>query len=420
MRALRLTDIAVRNLKPDKKQYEVGDLNAKGLRIVVHPSGAKSGVVRYRFVGKPRKLTLPNGISLAAWRKLTADALLEVAQGRDPAEAKQEHKKQARKAAEQARAATELRTRDSVAARATEYIEKYAKRETRPSSWKQTESIFNRIVLPAWRGRSVHDIRRRDAIDLIEAVAEGNKDTPPRPVMANRTRAVGHTFFAWLCSRDAVATNPFAGVAVPSREVARERILSDDEIKLLWAACSEINPRHGAAIRILLLSGQRRNEVLQLPRAEIEEGTRIWTLPAVRAKNGKSHAITLSTQAWQIITSVPTGDPLYVFGTRTIDARYVKSELDKRLSFAAGWRIHDLRRTCASGLQKVGTPIHIIEQVLNHRSGTFRGVAGVYLRHVYDAEKAAALQRWGDYVERLVSGKADDNVLPMVKAVSLG
>jgi integrase len=302
---------------------------------------------------------------------------------------------------------------DSVAARAAEFIEKYAKQKTRPASWKQTQSIFNRIVLPAWRGRSVHEIRRSHVIDLVEAVAEGNKDTPPRPVLANRTLAVTSKFFAWLCSRDVVVASPCTGVEAPGQEVARERKLSDDELVQLWKACDGVDPRHACAVRLLVLTAARRNEVFQLPWSEIDRDTRIWTLSAQRAKNKRAHTIPLSEQAWRIIASVPPGDPVFVLGRKAFDVAGIKHEIDKRLSFTATFTFHDLRRTAASGLQRVGTPPHIIEKILNHSGGTFGGVAGIYQRHSYDAEKAAALQRWADYVERLVSGQADDNVLPM-------
>jgi integrase len=319
-------------------------------------------------------------------------------------------------AAKQARAAAELQRRDGVAVLAAEFIEKHAKRATRTSSWMRTKSIFDRIVLPAWRARTVHEIRRRDVIDLIEAIAEGNKNLPPRPILANRMLAVLSKFFNWLVSRDVIVASPAHGVARPGRETVRERVLTDAELRQLWLACDEINPRYGAAIRLLVLTAQRRNEVAWLPRAEIDKDTRLWTLPAQRAKNNRTNTIPLSTQAWDIVSNVSPGrNPALVFGGELKDFGRIKRELDVRLRLTAPWVLHDLRRSAASGLQKVGTPIHIIEQILGHRSGVFRGIVGVYQKHVYDTEKAAALQRWGDYVERLVTGQAEDNVLAMTR-----
>jgi len=421
MRSPRFTDIGIGKLKPGLQRREIRDPDARGLYLIIQTSGQRGFAVRYRFEGVPCKLTLPAGISLAGARKLAAAALAEVAEGRNPAEAKQAAKRAAHEARQQARAAAELQHHDGVAALAVKFIEKYAKRETRASSWTRSKSLFDRIVLPAWRGRTVHEIRRRDVIDLVEAVAEGDKHTRPRPVLANRVLAVLSKFFNWLMSQDVIVASPARGVVRPTKEVERERTLTDDELKQLWQACGEISPHYGAAIRVLVLTAQRRNEVAWLPWAEINKDTRLWTLPAARAKNDKAHTIPLATQVWDILSSVPLGgDPAFVFGHQLADFGRIKRQLDAKLAFAERWTIHDLRRTAASGLQKTGAPIHVIEQILNHRSGAFKGIVAVYQKHVYDAEKATALQKWADYVERLVSGQADANVLPMQKVAASG
>src|SRR5262249_9195895 len=177
-----LTDIAIANLKPRAVRYEVPDPGARGLRVVVQPSGFKSFAVRYRnAAGRTRKLTLPGGITLASARKLAADALLEVAQGRDPGSAKQEARRGARS-----------RVDDTVERLADQYIEQYAKRRTRKNSWRATAGIFRTVILPAWGKRSVHEIRRRDVIEILEAVAAD------RPVTANRTKAALSRFYGWL------------------------------------------------------------------------------------------------------------------------------------------------------------------------------------------------------------------------------
>jgi integrase len=420
MHARRLTDIAVRGLKAAKERYEISDLHAKGLRVVVHPSGTKTFVYRYWYAGKPRKLTFENVTSLAAARKLAGDAQLEVAQGENPAAAKQKRKQQAREAAAQARATAELLRQDGMAALAAQFISKHARALTRSSSAKATERIFRNIVLPAWPDKTVHQVKRRDIIDLLEVVAEGGNGAPPRPIQANRTHAVLRKFFNWCVARDIIPVSPCLGVVPPAREVARERVLSNAELIALWRTCDELNPRHSAYVRLLLLTAQRRREVAELPWAEIDKSSRVWVLAAERCKNRTTNTVPLSKQAWRILTSIaPAGDPTLVFGKKLNDFGRIKRELDKRLNFATPWRLHDLRRTAASGLQKVGVAPHIIERVLGHVVG---GIAGVYQRHSYDTEKAAALQHWADYVERLVSGKADDKVLPMqpAKVAALG
>src|SRR5262249_49314287 len=198
-----LTDIAIQNLKPRAARYEKPDPGARGLRVVVQPTGRKSYAVRYRnAAGRARKLTLPAGITLAAARKLAADALLEVAQGRDPGSAKRD-----------ARRIAGARGDDTVERLAGQFIEQYVKRHTRPSSIRGTEAAFRNIVLPAWGRRTVHEIVRRDVIELLDGVAVD------RPILANRTRATLSRFFGWLCERDIIAASPCVGVKPPSKEV---------------------------------------------------------------------------------------------------------------------------------------------------------------------------------------------------------
>jgi integrase len=407
-----LTDLKVSSLRSRPGQYEVSDPGARGLRVCVHPSGKKSYVLRFRHGGRQEKLTWV-GVTLAGARKLAADAWFDLARGENPAEAKRRRREAERAAVEAVRKNTGTRARDDIATLAAEYIDKYARRETRLSTWKATERIFAKYVLPAWRGRTVHEIRRRDIINLVEGIAEGRNGSAPKPIQANRVLGVIRHFFGWLLSRDVLVSSPCAGALPPAKERQRERVLTDPEIAKLWHACGEINPRHGAFIRLLLLTAQRRSECAGLLHAELDKSTRLWNLPKERTKNGKAHVVPLSQQAWDTLAGVVSiNDPALVFGKR-LDFGAIKREIDAKLSFEARWTFHDLRRTAASGLQKVGTPPHVIEQVLNHRSGTYRGVVGTYQKHIHLPEMAAALQRWADHIERVAADKADDNVLPM-------
>ena len=193
--AKRLTALAVANLKPRASRYEVPD-GSTGLRCVVQPSGARGWCVRFRRPDKrPAKLTLDGTLCLAAAREAAAAALHDVAVGRDPAALKRAAKATATQTAAEVAA-------DTVERLANDFIEKHAKRRTRPNTQRQTEHILRDIVLPAWRHRTVHDIKRRDVIALIEHVAEG------RPIQANRALAVLSKFFNWLCQRDIVAASP--------------------------------------------------------------------------------------------------------------------------------------------------------------------------------------------------------------------
>jgi integrase len=186
-------------------------------------------------------------------------------------------------------------------------------------------------------------------------------------------------------------------------------VLDDGEVAALWQACGEEGTT-GASVRLLLLTGGRRGEVFGMRWSEIDAAELLWKLPRERVKNGVAHVVPLATQAWAIVASQPrfagcdfvfTGD-----GCRAVGGHSrLKRDLDERTSFARPWTLHDLRRSVASGMQRLGVRVEVIEQVLNHRSGAFRGIVGVYQRHDYLDERRVALQRWADHVEQLVGGK---------------
>jgi len=384
-----LTDITIANLKPRPVRYEVPDSGAHGLRVVVQSSGHKSFAVRYpNAAGRRRKLTLPAGITLAAARKLAADALLAVAQGKDPATAKQT-----------ARSTARAQVDDTVERLAHQFIEQHAKRNTRKNSWRQTVYIFTNDVLPAWGKRLVQDISRRDVIDLLDEIATD------RPVMANRTKAILSKFFGWLAERDAIAASPMIGVKTPTKERPRERTLGDDELVRLWRACDAIGGAAGACIKLLLLTGARRSEIAHLRWSEVDGD--LLALPAERMKGRASHIVPLSTQAAAIIAAQPHTSE-FVFGSSSIGHHFnrIKPELDRHMGDAPPWVIHDIRRSVASGMAKLGIAVPVIEKILAHRSGTFAGVVGVYQKHSFLPEMAAAAQRWADRVDQLVNGKS--------------
>ena len=339
----------------------------------------------YNAAGRARKLTLPAGITLAAARKLAADALLEVAQGRDPGSSKRDAKRNA-----SARAA------DTVERLADQFIEQHAKRKTRENTWRATASIFRRLVVPVWGRRSVHEIVRRDVIDLVEGIAVD------RPIAGNRTHAAVSRFFRWLCERDVIAASPCTGVPHPSKEKPRDRVLDDGELLRLWRAAETIGGPAGACIKLLMLTGQRRSEIGRLQWNEV--GDDALNLAAARMKGRIGHSVPLSTQAAAIIASMPrAGD--HVFG-RPVRFDLLKSALDIQMGSIPKWVVHDIRRSVASGMARIGVPVPVIEKILAHRSGTFGGITAVYQRHSFMPEMAAALQKWADHVDRLVSGKS--------------
>jgi integrase len=390
MSAKVITATAINAAKPRSTRYEIPDGGCVGLRVCVQPSGHKSFVHRFRFNGKTVKTTHDLSIGLAAARRRVMEERYQLEQGINPAAGQQRD-----------RAVTVARDDDSVEALAQQFIELHARRKTRATTAAQTEDILNRIVLPEWRRRRVQDIRRRDVIALAEHIAVD------RPYMANRTLGVLSKWFAWMVARDVLETSPAAGVERPHKEEARSRILGDHELRALWLACDGDNV-FGAFFKVLVLTGQRRGEVAGMRWNEIDEERRLWSLPANRAKNGHAHRIPLSTQAWALLENLPRiGEYVFSYdgGARPIAGFSKPKRALAARAKVSGFRLHDVRRSTASGLQRLGVAVPVVEAALNHVSGTFRGVTGTYLRHDYADEIRIALQKWADHVERLIGGK---------------
>jgi integrase len=394
--ARQLTDLAVKAIKPKAKYFEVVD-GTTGLRLAVFPSGARSWIARYRRpTGQTAKLTIGRypAISLSAARIRAAEARAAVAGGTDPGEAKRRAK------AEAAQAEAE-RHADSIELQVKQHLERQSKTLTQPT-WLQARLALEGDALRAWHGRMVGEIRKRDVIALVEKIAEKRG-----PIAGNR--AFGHLrrFFNVLVERDVIAASPCTGVRKPSVERSRDRVLNDTEIRSLWRACDAVGGPAAAAIKLLLLTGQRRSEVSHMAWNEIEGDT--WTLTKERTKNRKAaHVVPLSRQAQELIEQQPRiGDYVFTSGSKPVaNFTRIKEEIDAIMKPDAPFVVHDLRRTVATNLQKLNVPIHVTEAVLNHRSGTVSGITAVYQVHDYADEKRAALAAWGREVERIVTGKS--------------
>src|SRR5262249_38304770 len=259
----KLTAKFIENVKPTDVRQEISDGGCRGLYYIVQPTNKRAWAVRYRFQGQTRKLTLDSGLTLAEARQAATKALQELERGNDPAALKFDARAKDEKAAAD-------RARDTVEHLAAQFIEQHAKKHTRPASQKQALHVLNDLVPSSWKGRTVHEIERRHIRELVQEIAED------RPVMANRALAHLSKFFNWLCEQDILKASPCAGVKQPAKEQARDRVLSDDEIRALWNACEEIGYPAGPAIKLLLLTGQRRGEVFDMRRGEINGD--VWTL----------------------------------------------------------------------------------------------------------------------------------------------
>jgi integrase len=279
----------------------------------------------------------------------------------------------------------------------TQYLDARGRR-----SAAEVKRMLNYDLLPALGIRPMKSIERRDVRDVLDDVQMRGSG-----VMANRLLANTRKLFNWAVERDYVNSNPCANLKPQTEEIGRDRVLSDDEIAAVWATCDRLGTTRCDVAKLLLLTGQRVSEVAGMMWSEIDEAAGSWRLSGTRTKNGRYHIVPLSDIARAIIVARPRIDGCdFVFpstGNRPVAGfSKFKWELDQMLRPATPWRLHDLRRTAASGMAALEISPHVIEAVLNHASGTISGVAAVYNRYAYLKEKKDALNAWASHVKQLV------------------
>jgi integrase len=412
-----LTDVQVKKLTASALRREIADGKTQGLYLVVQPSGAKSWAVRYRFDGKPRKFTIGPypPIDLAAARKRAREALGDVAGGKDPAAMK--------RAAREARTA-EQSTADGVEKVAASFVERYARRNCGASWARETERLLRIEVVPKIGAKRIGEVTRADVHDLLDGMVDRGS-----PVNANRLLAVLRRMFNWCVERGLVERSPCEKLKAPTPEQARDRVLSDEEISVAWRAFERVGWPFGIIAQLLLLTGARRDEIAAGRWGEIDREARTWTIAKERSKNGVAHEIPLSDAAMRIVDGLPvigSGRDGFVFtttgGTPVSGWSRAKAQIDaavleavradaavrgEKLEDATApehWTLHDIRRTAASGMAGLGIVPHVVEAILGHRSGTIKGVAAIYNRYSYAAEKRAALNAWARRLEAIVHG----------------
>ena len=260
--------------------------------------------------------------------------------------------------------------------------------------------MLRREIGKPWAGRSIHEIGKRDVIEIVTAIAQRGA-----PAAANKTLKSIKTYMNWCVGQAILEKSPADGIPFPSKEIARDRILSDKELADIILAARKMGGPYGCIVELLALTGQRREEVAQMQWGEMDFTKRVWTIPKSRTKNKKLHFVQLSDQALDVLKR-QNQDGNFVFsllGHKPFrDFSKAKSELDQ-LSGVTAWRIHDLRRTCVTGMARIGVAPHVADKILNHQGGTISGVAAVYQRHEFNAERRDALEQWGAYVAEVVT-----------------
>jgi integrase len=269
------------------------------------------------------------------------------------------------------------------------------------------------------RGRSVSRLYTLPSVFAFDRVVDAGA-----PIAANRVLAATRKLFNWLLARDLITASPCAGVKPPTGERSRDRVLDDKELRAVWLAAEEIGWPFGAMVKTLVLTGQRRDEVARMEWSEIDFGDKLWTLPRERVKNDEKHEVLLSDAAIAVLKSVPRiAGSRYVFTTNgeAPSSGYSKGKrrLDALLSSdMPPWRLHDLRRTTASGMARLGINLPVIEKVLNHASGSFAGIVGVYQKHEFSEEKRRALDAWGGFVAGLAGDRPRKHLVRLRTAQS--
>ena len=334
-----------------------------GLTLVIQPTDAKSWALRYRLGRKQKKLTLGTypSIDLKTARDLARAALVDVAKGGDPATEKKAEK-------QKKKAGGGL---DLVENLVDQFIKRHAEKKNKERHIHETQRILTREVVAKWKGRRIGEIGRADVLELLDGIVDRGA-----PIQANRVLAAMRKLCNWSIERGLIIISPCAGIRAPAGEKSRDRILSEDEIKAAWAAFDAAGWPFGPLAKLLLLTGARRDEVAQLPWSEIDLKARMWTLPALRAKNEHVHEIPLSDAAVAILESLPrvAGSPGYIFTTTGASPvsgfSKAKKQFDKLIAAQRdgepipAWILHDLRRTCASGMAQLGIAPHVCDAVL--------------------------------------------------------
>ncbi len=360
---------------------------ALGLRV---SASTKTFVYMYWQDGKSKMMTLGRypQISLAEAHKAVGEAMVLRERGGDPAE-------------KQVAANEQRRNARSVAELADEYLTHWAK--PRKRSWKEDSRILARDVVPVLGKRRLEDVRRREVVALLDGiVARG------APIAASRTLAVVRKMFNFAVKRGLLETSPCTLVDAPAKAARRERLLDADELRLFLEHLPDIpvwSPT-GMALLFGLLTAQRSGEVVSAQWADLDLQERLWTIPAAKAKNGKSHLVPLSAAAVRLLQSAKQLDMGRgaVFPSRADGGHMVQTVMARALHRHHGklakapFSPHDLRRTAATHMASIGVPRLVLSKVLNH---TDTAVTSIYDRYAYTSEKRGALEKWAEHLSTL-------------------
>jgi len=412
---MKLTPATIRTLKlpPGVTDRVFFDEDLPGFGLRVRASGVHTWMIQYAIARRTRRVVLGLASTLAPNRaRAVAETMLaRVRLGHDPAAEK-----------DQAKAAAA----ETFGALLPRFL-KYQSARLRPRSYVETERYLTVNAKPL-HGSPIETVSRRAIAARLAKIEEESG-----AVTRNRVRSALSAYFTWLAREGYLDANPVAFTTV-AEEKARDRVLSDEELRIIWRALDDGPPSEfGAILKILMLTGMRRDEAGGLRWDEISPTLPFITLPPERTKNGREHLIPLSKPVLEIVRALPrrtTDDGTLwetVFGNTAgrgfQNYSRAKAELDARIVEAghklAHWTLHDFRRTLSTALHdRFGVLPHVVETLLGHAGGHKAGVAGRYNRANYFEERRRALERWGAHIMGVVTGKpVDGEVVKLRRAI---
>ncbi|WP_439577922.1 tyrosine-type recombinase/integrase [Elioraea sp.] len=395
----KLTDrfLSALTVEPGKKDRLVFDTECRGLGVRLTVAGTRAFVVQWTDPATRQKrreaLGVWGGITIEQAREAARARLGDVAKGIDPRAVRLAQ----RDTAERERAERALTLKALVDDWASLHLAHKRPRYAAEAVRALTFAFADHLRRPASR------LSKAEVVAVLDALLKAG-----RAAMAGRTLAYGRACYAWAEKRGKVPGNPFAGVPIGAGVVARERVLSGDEVGRVWNAALGMGEPWGPLFRVLLLTLARREEVAGMRWSELSADLSTWTIPGTRMKRGQAHVVALPEAAREALRAVRRikGQDL-VFsttGTTTVSGfTKAKQTLDKAAK-VTGWRLHDIRRTGVSTLAAMGFNPVVADMLLAHQPGRLSTVARVYQRHDFAAEREAALRAWAEQVLRCGSG----------------
>jgi integrase len=437
----KITKEAVDALQPGKVAVYLWDTEISGFGVKVTPAGHRSYILQYRMGGRDAptrrfKLGDHGKVTPDAARKMAAQKKLLVTSGKDPMEELRRDRKEEIEAHSTAMEAERAARRLLVSTLVDEWVDAMTALVgtddgPRPRTVEFYSSTARKHIIPAIGDKPLPEVTKAEFRAMIKAIPAGSQ------ALRRSVHATMSALCGWARKDELIGNEPLLleGVEAPKPVKARDRWLSQEELAIVWQASHALRPVHRVFYRLLILTGQRREEVAGLQWSELDRAAALWTLPAERAKNGRLHLVPLSPLAVAQLDAIAgsqwprSGPVLSLDGKRSIGGfSKLRKELDEAIdnimadmpnppAFPA-WRVHDLRRTLATGMQQLGVRFEVTEAILNHVSGSKAGIAAVYQWHDWAAEKRDALNKWAEErISPIISTPAParpvDNVIPL-------